>query len=131
MLIFSSCIVLTIHSVSGQQMSHLQMAMQSAGIPIDGTRASRAINLFLSEYAVLQVLEQSFISLYRHHHVESVHFTSTSGQPFHSAIASILTPHREYFILRENGLQIGCEEEGVGEAWMEILRVMKDGTSCL
>lgn len=100
------------NSVSGPQMSHLQMAMQTASIPLEGTRPNHTINLFLSE----------------HHHVESVHFTSTSGRPFHPAIASVQTPHREYFVLRENGLQIGCEEDGVSDTWMEILRVTRDGS---
>jgi len=66
--------------------------------------------------------------LHRHHHVESVHFTTTSGVALHPAVASIQTLHREYFVLRDNGLQIGCEEEGVGEVWMGILGCAVDGT---
>ncbi|KAG6850059.1 hypothetical protein H0H93_001609, partial [Arthromyces matolae] len=31
------------------------------------------------------------------------------------------TPGREYFILKDNGMQIGCEEEGIAEVWMELL----------
>jgi len=41
--------------------------------------------------------------------------------PLHPAVAVVQTPGREYFILRDNGMQIGCEEEGVAFAWMEIL----------
>jgi hypothetical protein len=33
----------------------------------------------------------------------------------------VQTPSREYFILKENGMQVGCEEEGVAEVWMEII----------
>jgi hypothetical protein len=64
----------------------------------------------------------------RHHHVESVHFTTTSGVALHPAVASVQTSHREYFALRDNGLQVGCEEEGVGEVWMSILGCAVDGT---
>jgi hypothetical protein len=63
----------------------------------------------------------------RHHHVESVHFTTRSGAELHPAVASVQTPHREYYILRENGLQIGCEEEGVCSTWMHILGCSTDG----
>jgi hypothetical protein len=41
-------------SVSGEQMTHLQMSMQTAGISLGGTnraQSSNAVNLFLSEYA--------------------------------------------------------------------------------
>jgi hypothetical protein len=62
--------------------------------------------------------------------VESVHFVSSSGRPFHPAVASVQTPHREYFVLRENGLQIGCEEDGISETWMDILGVLRDGSPC-
>jgi len=41
--------------------------------------------------------------------------------PLHPALAVVQTPSREYFILRENGMQIGCEEEGIAEIWMEII----------
>lgn len=57
----------------------------------------------------------------RHHHVESVHFNSSTKCPLHPALAVVQTPSREYFILRENGMQVGCEEEGIAEIWMEII----------
>ncbi len=58
----------------------------------------------------------------RHHHVESVHFMSPRGDELHPAVAVVQTPHREYFVLRDNGMQIGCEEEGVAVVWQEILQ---------
>lgn len=57
----------------------------------------------------------------RHHHVESVHFTTASKRPMHPALAVIQTPSREYYILKDNGMQIGCEEEGISEVWVEII----------
>ena len=62
------------------------------------------------------------VSPERHHHVESVHFTAAGGMPLHSALAAVQTPHREYLVLRDNGMQVGCEEEGVGEVWRAVLR---------
>jgi hypothetical protein len=60
-------------------------------------------------------------SVPRHHHVESIHLTATSGRPLHPALAVVLTPAREYFVLRDNGFEVGCEEEGVAGVWMRIL----------
>ena len=57
----------------------------------------------------------------RHHHVESVHLTASGGRPLHPALAVVQTPSREYYILRDNGLEVGCEEEGVASVWMRIL----------
>lgn len=42
-------------------------------------------------------------------------------RPLHPALAVIQTPSREYFILKDNGMEVGCEEEGVGEVWMEVI----------
>ena len=53
-----------------------------------------------------------------------MHFASAgpgSGD-LHIALAVVQTPHREYYILRDNGMQVGCEEEGIGAVWQEILR---------
>ncbi|KAG9026935.1 hypothetical protein FS842_004980, partial [Serendipita sp. 407] len=91
---------LVANSISGKQKSHWQMSMEEAGVPSHNASTCRksddALQMFLSE----------------HHHVESIHFTSISGREFHTAIASVQTTHREYFVLRDNGLQIGSEEEG-------------------
>lgn len=61
------------------------------------------------------------LNRHSHHHVESVHFTATGGQFLHPALAIIQTPAREYFILRDNGMQVGCEEDGVVEMWRKVL----------
>ena len=66
-------------------------------------------------------LTYSLNSYSRHHYVESVHFSTSKGDPLHLAIAVIQTPHREYYILRDNGMQIGCEEDGIAPVWQEIL----------
>jgi hypothetical protein len=47
--------------------------------------------------------------------------TATSGHLLHPALAVVQTPAREYFILRDNGFEVGCEEEGVASVWMRIL----------
>jgi hypothetical protein len=57
----------------------------------------------------------------RHHHVESIHLTTPRGRPLHPALAVVQTSAREYYILRDNGLEVGCEEEGVAGVWMRIL----------
>ncbi|KAJ6584873.1 hypothetical protein B0H19DRAFT_1015632 [Mycena capillaripes] len=100
-------------SLSGRYMSATQMAQDFAGLPdIVPVRikASPKVNLFLPA----------------HHHVESVHFT-TSGRALHNALAIVQTPGRIYFILRDNGMQVGCEEDGVGEVWMSILGCNNSG----
>jgi len=57
----------------------------------------------------------------RHHHVESVHLTAANGRPLHPAVAVVQTPARAYYILRDNGLEVGCEEDGVANVWMRVL----------
>jgi hypothetical protein len=47
--------------------------------------------------------------------------TATSGCPLHPALAVVQTPAREYYIFRDNGFEVGCEEEGVASIWMRIL----------
>ncbi|KAH0586367.1 hypothetical protein H2248_007609 [Termitomyces sp. 'cryptogamus'] len=97
------------NSISGRRMSSTEMAQESNGLPSQIQRPSREdirLHLFLPA----------------HHHVESVHFTSSDGKPLHSAVAIVQTPAREYFILKDNGMQIGCEEDGVAHVWMQILR---------
>ena len=65
----------------------------------------------------------------RHHHVESVHFASGRSEPLHPALAVVQTPGREYYILRDNGMEVGCEEDGVAELWMKVLRCDSRGLS--
>ena len=50
-----------------------------------------------------------------------MHFTAAGGKPLHSALAVVQTPGREYFILKDNGMQVGCEEDGVAEIWTRII----------
>lgn len=57
----------------------------------------------------------------RHHHVESIHFNHSNGSPIHPALAVVQTPGREYYILKDNGMQVGCEEDGIAEIWMKVL----------
>ena len=57
----------------------------------------------------------------RHHHVESVHLSATGGSLLDPALAVVQTPAREYYILRDNGMEVGCEEDGVARVWMRIL----------
>ncbi|KAF9565715.1 hypothetical protein CPC08DRAFT_629338 [Agrocybe pediades] len=64
-----------------------------------------------------------------HHHVESVHFLSRNGKALHPAVAVIQTPGREYYILKDNGMQIGCEEEGIAPVWMKLLPCTGSGCS--
>lgn len=56
-----------------------------------------------------------------HHHIESVHFATSTSVPLHPALAVVQTPGREYFILKDNGMEVGSEEDGVAPLWMEIL----------
>jgi hypothetical protein len=63
----------------------------------------------------------------RHHYVESVHFANRKGEPLHEALAVVQTPGREYYILRDNGMQVGCEEDGVSGTWMSVLGCHHDG----
>ncbi|KAI0311545.1 hypothetical protein OF83DRAFT_1251478 [Amylostereum chailletii] len=102
------------NSVSGRWMSASQMAQDVAGLAERGPpvrlhshgHASRNVNLFLPA----------------HHHVESVHYTTSNGILLHPALAVVQTPTREYFAMRDNGMQVGCEEDGVVEMWQGILR---------
>ncbi|EGN98411.1 hypothetical protein SERLA73DRAFT_183406 [Serpula lacrymans var. lacrymans S7.3] len=96
------------NSVSGEWMSTNQMAQEFAGLPPRGNAVktcSPRINLYLP----------------LHHHVESVHFTHADGRTLHPALAIVQTPGREYYILKDNGMQVGCEEDGVAGVWMQVL----------
>ncbi|KAJ7784704.1 hypothetical protein B0H16DRAFT_1402773 [Mycena metata] len=104
------------NSLSGQYMSATQMAQDFAGLPDVAparVKASPKVNLFLPA----------------HHHVESVHFTASDHRPLHSALAIVQTPGRIYFILRDNGMQVGCEEEGVADVWMSVLGCENSGVA--
>ena len=123
-------------SLSGRWMSAPQMAQEFAGLaerkslPVPARVSS--VNLFLPArvffplslevlLCLLPVLMLRKFCVPRHHHVESVHVTATGGRPLHPALAVVQTPAREYYILRDNGFEMGCEEEGVASVWMRIL----------
>ena len=59
--------------------------------------------------------------------MESVHFTTSKGIQLHPAVATVQTPTREYFILKDNGMQVGCEEDGIPEVWQGILHCDRQG----
>ncbi|KZP31480.1 hypothetical protein FIBSPDRAFT_776099, partial [Athelia psychrophila] len=96
------------NSVSGSWMSSAQMEQDYAGnSPVVNSRKSVPhVNMFLPA----------------HHHVESLHFTTADGTALHHALAVVQTPGREYYIFRDNGMQVGCEEDGVGDVWRSLLR---------
>lgn len=50
-----------------------------------------------------------------------MHFTTASGRPLHRALGVIQTSAREYYVLKDNGMQVGCEEEGIAAVWMEAI----------
>ncbi|KAG1742363.1 uncharacterized protein EDB91DRAFT_1128833 [Suillus paluster] len=109
-----ACVVA--NSISGRWMSSNQMAQEFAGLPSQSTLVTTRgrtpkINLYLPA----------------HHHVESVHFTTPKGVPLHPALAVMQTPAREYIILKDNGMQVGCEEDGVAEVWMQVLGCDNNG----
>ncbi|KIJ64462.1 hypothetical protein HYDPIDRAFT_167784 [Hydnomerulius pinastri MD-312] len=81
------------NGISGQWMSSSAMAQEFAGLPNNDTPNSRptarSVNMYLPA----------------HHHVESIHFAMSKGQDLHPAVAVVQTPSREYFVLRDNGMQ--------------------------
>ncbi|KAJ3519242.1 hypothetical protein NM688_g9329 [Phlebia brevispora] len=110
-------------AVSGQWKTATEMAQDFAGLPsrqlraslvkVDGVQRDPPVNLYLPA----------------HHHVESVHLVAPHGslRPMHPALAVVQTTARAYFVLRDNGMQVGCEEDGVSPLWMEVLRCDEKG----
>ncbi|KAH8824893.1 hypothetical protein DL96DRAFT_1611180 [Flagelloscypha sp. PMI_526] len=98
------------NSLSGKWMSLTELEQDFAGNVASGPENERKV-------------KKKAVTLYLpgHHLVESVHFATSKGIPFHPAIASVQTLHREYFILKDNGMQVGSEEEGVAEVWQRLL----------
>lgn len=88
------------------------------------------LNLYLPEYVAVSqslyaVLDYEHVA--RHHYVETVAFKTASGKPLHNALAALQTPSREYLILRETGLTVGCEEDGLAPVWMDLLQCDERG----
>ncbi|KAK0487319.1 hypothetical protein IW261DRAFT_1391481 [Armillaria novae-zelandiae] len=103
------------NSVSGRWKSSSEMAQDFSGASTSALPVKKErVNLFLPA----------------HHHVESVHVGTAGGAPLHPALAVVQTPGREYFVLRDNGMQVGCEEEGVGGVWMRLLGCESSGRAC-
>ncbi|KAI6123432.1 hypothetical protein EDD16DRAFT_650440 [Pisolithus croceorrhizus] len=105
------------NGISGKWMSTTSMAQDFSGLPGCDAVPSRpkapSLNMYLPS----------------HHYVESVHFTTSRGEDLHPALAVVQTPAREYYVLRDNGMQVGCEEEGVAGVWAEILKCDNKGRS--
>ncbi|KAF8335445.1 uncharacterized protein EI90DRAFT_3048392 [Cantharellus anzutake] len=105
------------NSLSGSFQTSIEMACESNGQHCNIPSALSAItipSLFVPE----------------HHYVESVHLMNSRGIPLHPAIAVVQTPAREYYILRDTGQEIGCEEAGgVYKCWLDVIRCQEDGVS--
>ncbi|KAI0632467.1 hypothetical protein C8Q77DRAFT_1176940 [Trametes polyzona] len=116
-----ACVVA--NSVSGKWLSASEMAQDFAGLPARGAEqtSSRLKNLGVNLYLPECVRSTTIAKLSLHHHVESIHFTAPGGSSLHTALAVVQTPHRAYYVLRDNGMQVGCEEEGIGEVWRAVL----------
>jgi hypothetical protein len=56
-----------------------------------------------------------------HHHIEGIYFLTRDKKALHASLAVVQTPSREYFILRENGMHVGVEEDGVAPVWQRLL----------
>ncbi|KAI6027368.1 hypothetical protein BKA83DRAFT_4227983 [Pisolithus microcarpus] len=98
------------NGISGRWMSTTSMAQDFSGLPGCDAISSRpkapSLNMYLPS----------------HHYVESVHFTTPKEEDLHPELAVVQTPAREYYVLRDNGMQVGCEEDGVANVWAEILQ---------
>ena len=58
---------------------------------------------------------------FSHNHVESVHFRTPDKKTYHPGVATVQTLAREYYILKDNGMLIGTEEDGVNPLWQILL----------
>ncbi|KAG6336762.1 hypothetical protein ID866_2331 [Astraeus odoratus] len=103
------------NSISGPWMSTSAMAQEFAGLPRNNGIASRP------------KIPSTSLYLPSHHHIESVHFATSKNEDLHPALAIVQTPGREYYILKDNGMQVGCEEEGVADVWVHILQCDSQG----
>jgi hypothetical protein len=39
----------------------------------------------------------------------------------------VQTPAREYLVLKDNGMLVGCEEDGVGVVWRGVVGCDREG----
>lgn len=124
-MLFLAILILRLeNSVSGRWMSSVDMAQEFNGISSDlpKPKQSMRVQLFLPAYTIFMTKRTLLTILFRHHHVESLHFTTSKDEPLHPALAAVQTPGREYYVFRDNGMQVGCEEDGVARVWMQILQ---------
>ncbi|KAF9513336.1 hypothetical protein BS47DRAFT_1317640 [Hydnum rufescens UP504] len=102
------------NSLSGCYQSSAEIARNFQGTPA-------VVSVLNTRNMPLACLSQS-----AHHYVESIHFSSR-GKPLHPAIAVVMTPAREYYILRDTGTSIGSEESGLYPAWARAIRCSQLG----
>lgn len=125
-------------SISGPWMSTSAMAQEFAGLPDNNAalgsrtagRSVNTVNMYLPAYVTFILSCACNADPCSHHHIESVHFTTSKGEALHTAVAVVQTPGREYYVLRDNGMQVGCEEEGIAEVWQRILGCDTLGRAC-
>ncbi|TRM63985.1 hypothetical protein BD626DRAFT_536682 [Schizophyllum amplum] len=112
-----ACIVA--NSVSGQYMRLTEMVQEFHGVETKGIATTE-------KFRQKQTVKLNLF-LPGHHHVESLHFTTSKGTPLHPDVAVVQTPGREYYILRDNGMQIGCEEDvGSASEFTHLTRVYQN-----
>ncbi|KAL1677929.1 hypothetical protein EV122DRAFT_213139 [Schizophyllum commune] len=109
------------NSVSGRYMRLTEMAQEFHGTGAQGIASG--------EHFMQKQTVKLNMFLPGHHHVESVHLATSKGTALHAAVAVVQTPGREYYILRDNGMQIGCEEDGVAEVFREMLGCDRHGVA--
>ncbi|KAI4525530.1 hypothetical protein K525DRAFT_191326 [Schizophyllum commune Loenen D] len=109
------------NSVSGRYMRLTEMAQEFHGTGAQGIASG--------EHFMQKQTVKLNLFLPGHHHVESVHLATSNGTALHAAVAVVQTPGREYYILRDNGMQIGCEEDGVAQVFMEMLGCNRHGVA--
>ncbi|KAL1692848.1 hypothetical protein GGG16DRAFT_111748 [Schizophyllum commune] len=109
------------NSVSGRYMRLTEMAQEFHGTEARGIASG-------DHFTQKQTVKLNMF-LPGHHHVESVHLATSKGTALHAAVAVVQTPGREYYILRDNGMQIGCEEDGVAEVFREMLGCDRHGVA--
>ncbi|KAI5896677.1 uncharacterized protein SCHCODRAFT_01189024 [Schizophyllum commune H4-8] len=109
------------NSVSGRYMRLTEMAQEFHGTEAKGIASG--------EHFMQKQTVKLNMFLPGHHHVESVHLATSKGTALHAAVAVVQTPGREYYILRDNGMQIGCEEDGVAKVFREMLGCDRHGAA--
>ncbi|QRV80299.1 SAP domain protein [Ceratobasidium sp. AG-Ba] len=101
------------NSVSGDYKSVVSMARRLAG------------GEFVEQTPTTMKAQRVGLLVSEHHLVESVHLEHLQPRPnsrLHPALALVLTaPGREYFVLRDTGMPVGTNDEGLEKVWQEIV----------